>query len=196
MRKALVLAALPLLACAQPPTKEIAAAEAAIEQARRDEADLYARERFGDAEAALRLARQKVDEKDYRAALKAAMDAGEEAKAASAAVASAKVLAKSAAEMASAEVQAALDEVALVQEEAAKAKVPDEAFAELQPRLDAARQAVTSVAEALEKGDLLLAQKAGGEAKAATASLAADFRAALERWQEEHPKKGRPVKKK
>ena len=47
-----VLATAALAACDQPPVKEIAAAEAALEQARQSGADHYAAERFKDAETA------------------------------------------------------------------------------------------------------------------------------------------------
>jgi hypothetical protein len=196
VRRILPLAACLLLsACDQPPAREIAAAEAALAQARKDQADAYAPEQWKAAEAALGQARQKVDAKDYRGALSSAMDAGEKARSASAAVASAKLLVKGAAQMAQAEVQAALDEVATVREEAAKSKVPAEAFAVLDARAQEATDAVAGLTSHIEKDELLEAQKAGADLKARFGSLGADFRAALDTWLEEHPKGRRAVKK-
>ncbi len=185
-----------LSACDQPPAREIAAAEAALAQARKDQADAYAPEQWKAAEAALNQARQKVDAKDYRGALSSAMDAGEKAKAASGAVASAKLLVKGAAQMAQAEVQAGLDEVAAVREEAAKSKVPEEAFAAVEARVQEATAGVAALTAQIEKDELLEAQKTSADLKARFASLGADFRAALDAWLAEHPKGRKAVKKK
>ena len=185
-----------LSACDQPPAREIAAAETALAQARKDQADAYAPEQWKAAEAALAQARQKVDGKDYRGALSSAMDAGEKARSASAAVASAKLLVKGAAQMAQAEVQAALDEVATVREEAAKSKVPEEAFAAVDDRVQQATDAVAALTSHIEKDELLEAQKAGADLKARFGTLGTEFRAALDAWLEEHPKGRKAVKKK
>jgi hypothetical protein len=180
--------ALALAACDQPPGKEIAAAEAALAQARIDQADAYAPDRYKEAEAALRAAKSKVEEKDYRGALSAAMDATEKSRAASQATASARVLARSAAEVALAELQAALEEVDAVREEARKAKVPEQAFAEAEPRIAEAREGVASVSETLASGRMLEAQKAALELKSRFGSLPAELREAMQKWQEEHPR--------
>jgi hypothetical protein len=185
---ALVLASLPLAACDQPPAKEIAAAEAALSQARKDGADAFAPEQWKAADAALAQARQKVEAKDYRGALSSAIDASEKARNATSAAASAKLLAKSAAEVAQAEAQAALDEVNVVKEEAAKGKVPDSAFSELEPKSEAVRAALAAVGNSLGAGDLLAAQKAAADLKAQAAPLAEAYRDALATWQEAHPK--------
>jgi len=188
--------ALLLSACDQPPAKEIAAAEAALAQARAAEADAYAPELWKAAELALTQARQKVEAKDYRGALSSAMDAGEKARSAAQAVTSSKLLVKGAAEIAQAEVQAALDEVAAVREQAAKDKVPPEAFAELETLVSEATQALQALGSSLEKEEWLEARKAGADVKARFASLGTDFRAALDKWLEDHPKGRKRVKKK
>jgi len=188
--------ALLLSACDQPPAKEIAAAEAALAQARTAQADAYAPEQWKAAELALTQARLKVEAKDYRGALSSAMDAGEKARSAAQAVASSKVLIKGAAQMAQAELQAALEEVAAVREEAAKAKVPAQVFVELEARALEATQALGALANSLEKEELLEAQKAGADVKARFATLGSDFRAALDKWLADHPRGKKPVKKK
>lgn len=189
-----ILSLLLLAGCDQPPAKEIAAAETALAQARKDGAFAFAPEQWKAAEAALAQARQKVEVKDYRGALSSAIDASDKAKGAATAAASAKLLARSAAEVAQAEAQAALDEVAAVKEEAAKTKVPDSAFAELEPKLESIREGLAVVVQLLEKGDLLGAQKSGSDLKAQAAPLAEGYRDALTQWQEAHPK-GRKVAK-
>lgn len=188
--------ALLLPACDQPPAKEIAAAEAALAQARAEQADAYAPEQWKGAELALSQARQKVEARDYRGALSSAMDAGEKARSAAQAVASSKLLARGAAQLAQAEMQAALDEVAAVRDEAAKARVPTEEFAELELRVVDATQALASLGDSLEKEELIEAQKAGASLKARFASLGTDFRAALDKWLEDHPKGRKLVKRK
>jgi hypothetical protein len=194
-RGAVLLLAGLLCACDQPPTRELGAAEAAVGAARKEGADVYAADRFREAETALSTARQKADQKDYRGALSAAVDAAEKAKAAATAVPSAKVLLKSAAETAQAEAQAALDEVEAVEQEAAKAKVPDTVFEAQRARLVEVKGALEAVTARLAADDLLGAQHAGAELKAKVGTLAADFRAAFEQWQQEHPKGRKPVRK-
>jgi hypothetical protein len=188
--------ALAVAGCDQPPNREIQAGEAALAQAKKDLADAYSPEQWKAAEAALAQARQKVEAKDYRGALSSAMDAGEKARAADAAVASAKVLAKGAADMAQAEVQAALDEVITVKDEALKARVPDEAFAELSARVQEATDGLAALAAHVGKEELLDAQKLGAELKTKFAGLGTEYRAALDKWLEEHPKGRKPAKKK
>ncbi len=177
-----------LLACDQPPTRELGAAEAAIGAARSDGADVYAAERFKEAEAALQAAREKVERKDYRGALSSALDAAERARTASAAVPSAKVLIKSAAETTQAEAQAALDEIEAVREEARKARVPEAAFEAVAPRVMEAQATLQALTDRLAEGDLIGARQAAADLKARTSGLGADYRAAFEKWREEHPR--------
>src|SRR5262245_26941047 len=115
-------------ACEQPPTKEIAGAESAVQQARAYGASDFAPERFGEAQAALDDAHKRVQAKDYRGALSSALDAAEKSRLASQAATAAKALARNAAEVAEAEVQAALDEVAEIRAQAVKAKIPEAVF--------------------------------------------------------------------
>jgi hypothetical protein len=187
--------ALLLAACDQPPTRELGAAESALADARSQGADVFAAERFKEAEAALASARQKADQKDYRGALSSAVDAAEKAKAAAAGVPSAKVLLRSGAETVQAEAQAALDEAAGIREEAKKGRVPEAAFEALVSRTAEVEAGLKTLAGLLEQGELIEAQKAGAELKARAAGLAADYRAALDKWNEEHPRSRRPAKR-
>lgn len=196
LRASAALLALLLSACDQPPTRELGAAESALADARKEGADVFAAERFKEAEATLASARQKVDQKDYRGALSSAVDAAEKAKAAAAAVPSARILLKGAAETAQAEAQAILDEIAAVREEAAKTRVPDAAFETLQPRAADVEAALKAVEDSLDQGDLLAAQKAGADLKSKATGLGADYRAAFDKWNQEHPKGRKPPKRK
>ena len=74
-----VAAAVTGAACGDPPDKEMQQAQGAIDAARAAGADQYARAEFAAAEDALKHAREAVDQRDYRLALNAALDARERA---------------------------------------------------------------------------------------------------------------------
>ena len=196
MRKAvLLLSALLLCSCDKPPVKEMAAAEAALAQARKADAPKLAPDRFKEAEAALAQAQQKVQAKDYRGALSSATDAAEKAKTAAKAAASAITMAKSAVEVAQAEILAKLEEVTSVRQEAITEKVPDEAFGELITAAEDLKQKADGLAASAAE-DVIDAQKTAEALKAQAAALPGQFREALDKWRTEHPKRGKPVKKK
>jgi len=189
MRRTLsLIACLALCACEQPPDKEVAAAEMQVELARQAGAEQYAPARLHEAEAAVQDAHRKVTEKDYRGALSSASDAADKAKGATKAAAAAKALTKGAAEVAQAEARIALDEAAQVKAEALKAKVPEAAFEELEPRTRKLSQDLEAAAATLKRGDLLEAQKASASIKAEAAALPAAYRGAVDAWQAAHPK--------
>jgi HEPN domain-containing protein len=180
-------------ACQQPPTREIAAAEAQMEQARQAGADRYAPGQWREAQQALDQARAKVQSGDYRSALSSANEAADKARAAARASAPAKGVVKSSTEMTQAEIRSTLDELASIRQAGISAQVPDEAFGELDQRTEEARDASQRVAEMLEHGDVMDAQKAAAELKARVAPLPEAYREASARWQAEHP---RPVRRK
>ena len=191
-----VLLPLALCACDQPPAKEIAAAEAQIEEARQAGAERFAPDRWREAQAALATARAKVQEKDYRAALSAANDAAEKGRLAVQGVATAKAHSVRAAELAQKEIGIFLEEIEQARQEALVAKIPDEAFVDVEPRLAEVRDGLQRVSDTLQKGDVLEAQKAAAELRAQAADLPAAFRDARALWEEEHPPKGRkPAKR-
>jgi HEPN domain-containing protein len=191
-----LLPLLALSACDQPPTKEIAAAEAQIEQARQAGAERFAPDRWREAQTALATARAKVQEKDYRAALSAANDAAEKSRLAVQGVATARAHAVRAAELAQREIGIFMEEIEQARQEALVAKVPEEAFAEVEPRLAEVKEGLQRVADTLAKGDVLEAQKAAAELRAQAADLPAAFRDARALWEEEHPPKGhKPAKR-
>lgn len=188
--RAVLLACLSALACGQPPVKELDAAGAALELARSEGADVYAAERFGEAQAALEEARRRAEAKDYRGALSWATDAAERSRSAAQEAASARALARNAARVAEAEVLAALDEVAEIRAEAAKARIPERAFAELLPQLAEAASALESLAKIQAEGKFLEAKQLAAELKARVTPLPGVFREAQVSWETQH-RKGR-----
>lgn len=188
---AVLLPLLALSACDQPPIKEIAAAEAQIDQARTAGAERFVPDRWREAQAALATARSKVQEKDYRAALSAANDAAEKGRLAVQGVATAKAHAVRAAELAQREIGIFMEEIEQARQEALVAKVPEEAFADVEPRLAEVKEGLQRVADTLAKGDVLEAQKAAAELRAQATDLPAAFRDARAQWEEAHPAKGR-----
>jgi predicted S18 family serine protease len=69
-----------LVACAEPPTREISQAQGALDAARAAGAEAYAKSEFQAADAALTKAHSAVAERDYRQALSFALDAREQAR--------------------------------------------------------------------------------------------------------------------
>jgi hypothetical protein len=108
------------------------------------------------------------------------------------AVAAARANAKGAAELALREISVFLEEADQVRQEAVAAKVPDEAFAEVQTRVDEIREGMQRVSDTLGRGEVLEAQKAAAELRAQATDLPAAFRDARAQWEEEHPKGRRP----
>lgn len=178
-----------LVGCDQPPTQEIAAAEAAVAAAEKADALTYAPERLQTAQAALEQARQRAGARDYRAAISAANDAGEKARAAAKSAAAAKRLAESAATLARNEAQIVLDEIPPLREEAEQARIPAEAFTAVDAEVVTAQALILRVDEALQRADFLGAQKEGEAAKAAAAALPDRFRQARADWELAHPPK-------
>jgi len=188
MRRLCVALALLLCACDQPPTRELEAAEAALEEARRADAARFAPERFREAETALAEARQRLQSNDYRGALSSAMDTVDRSRGAVQAAKAARNLAKGTVEVSQVEVQAALDDWAALRDQARKAKVPDTVFADVDARGEEVRRELRQVSDALAAGDVLAAQKLALELKARVTSLPETTRQAQARWEAERPK--------
>lgn len=188
---------LALSACDEPPTREIDAARSALDRARRAGADLYAPERFREAAAALDAARDKIGAKDYRAALSAATDAGEKSKAALQAAEAARILARASAETTLREVAALFDEIKATGDEAVAGRAPARVLAELSPAVEAAHRTADAIAETIRRGDFPEAQRAAADLKIGVATLADQFRRAVDGWKRfrhpRAPKGGRPT---
>lgn len=186
----LILAA---VGCEQPPMREIEAAQAQVDAARKEGAEQYAADRWKDAQAAMQQARDRMAEKDYRGALSSANAAAERARSALQAIRSARSLAKGRTETTQAEIRAALDEVDAIRQEAATAKVPEEVFAELAPRVADAQAGLQRISDALAT-DALKAQSEAAELKTRCADLPTAYRQAQAKWMAEHRQRGRRKK--
>jgi hypothetical protein len=185
-----------LAACAEPPKKELDAAEQALQQARQSDAPRYAPDALKQAEDTLQDAHRKVEAQDYKGAFFAARDATEKAHGAVAQASAAKKNARSNTEMAEAVIQASLDEADAARDEAIKAKTPEKAFEEVDPQAQQIKDGLAALPGMLEKGELLEAQKAAADLKAKAASLPGLYRDAVTKWDEEHPKGKKPAAKK
>jgi len=172
--------------CTDPPHRELAAAQGALEEARRQGAERYAPERWKEAEAALAQARRRIQDKDYRGALSSAIDAFDRSRQAAQAAAAAKALSRSTAAAAQAELQAALREATEVREDARKAKVPDAAFEHVDRALAKVGAGLQTGADALERDDPLTAERVATELKAEATSLSQSVREARSEWEEKH----------
>ena len=193
MRRWLPAVGLALLAagCAEkPPTRELDAAQAQLDAARQQGADKYAPDRMKEAEQALAAARQQVTEEDYRAAVASAAKAGERARSAVQAMAAARTLAKGRAQVAVAEVRAVLDELDVIGQEAAEAKVPEEAFLELAPQAQEARDSLARL-EAAVQTDPLQAETGATELKSRCSDLTTAYRQAQAKWLAENRQRSR-----
>jgi hypothetical protein len=173
------------LGCEQPPTRELEAAQAQVDAARKEGAEQYAPDRWKDAQASMQQARDRVAAKDYRGALSSANAAAERARSAVQAVRSARALAKGRTETTQAEVRALIEEIDTIRQEAIAAKVPEEAFAELAPRAAEMEDGLARVSRTLET-DALKAQVEAAELKTRCADLPTAFRQAQAKWLAEH----------
>jgi hypothetical protein len=191
LKRALVAfaAALVLSACEEPPLREIDAAGAALERAREGGAELFAPERFREAAVALDIARARLKDRDYRAALSAAADAGEKSRTALEAAEAGKALARSSAESALAEVGVLLEDCAAARREALRSRVPERALAAVDAEVESSRAAAALAAEALRRGAIADALRTASDLQAAAASLPGRYRAAAEEQGRARPRR-------
>ena len=186
MKRTVLLAALLAAACDQPPVKEIAAAEQQVAHARAAGADRYAPERLKEAETALVVARDRLRERDYRAALSAANDAAEGARLAVAAVEPAKAAERKQVEVAFVEVRAALDRAGEERTAALKAGVPKASLAALDARGQRAAQQIAEVARMRDAGNPEYIATLLGTLRTDVTPLPDMFRDARTQWEAKH----------
>jgi hypothetical protein len=182
------LAAVLLLgACDQPPIKEIASAQAALDDARANGADVYAPERWAEARGDYLEAQRKLEARDYRGALSAASGAAEKARLASQAADAARRDIDLAVRAMQEEVRARLEEVEALRKEAQDARIPASMFSRVDSQLANARNALAAISAGLEKKDYLAARAAAEAARSAAQSLPETIREARRLWEKEHP---------
>lgn len=191
MRRVVLIAALAVAGCTQPPVKEIAAAEQQVERARAIGAERYAPERWKQAQAALTLARQRLEERDYRAALSAANDAAESARVAIDNTGPAKSAARNAAELAIGEVRTVLDRATAERAAAVKAGVPRASLAALDARAQRAAQDLAVAVRQLGAGKLEEVEPLLADLRTEVVPLPDLYRDARTQWEAKHPRRGR-----
>jgi hypothetical protein len=150
-----LLAAVAGAACGDPPDKEMQQAQGAIDAARAAGADQYAREEFTAAEDALKRSHTAVDQRDYRQALNAALDARERAQAAAKESVNKKATARADATKALADADAALHDARAKLKVAETARVPARALTLGRKAIDNGESAVQEARTAFDKGDYL-----------------------------------------
>lgn len=138
------------LGCAKPPTIEVTDAENAVNAAEQAGALEYASTEFQAAKESLADAKAKIESKDYKGALAAALDAKAKAEAATAAVEPGKTAAKT-------EAQAAIDGVAtgIKNLEALLKKKTGAAAKEAKASLEAVKSDLVKVNEDFLNGNFL-----------------------------------------
>ena len=164
-----VSASLIVVACGEPPTKELQQAQTAIDAARAAGADRFAREEFTAAEDALKRANDAVAQRDYRLALNNALDARERAQTASRDASGRRAAARKDADRALSAATAALTEARAKLTTAVGARVPAAS-------LDAPRTTITDAESALQKARTAFDGGDFGGASEAATRVAASLR--------------------
>jgi hypothetical protein len=160
-RAALVLLLCVLAAgCGEPPSKEMHQAQGAIDAARAAGADVYARDEYAAATAALKQAEDAVAQRDYRLALNYALDSRERAQNAAREAATARAQARSTAERMLAEVTAALAAAGTRLDEAHEKRIAVRLLAPPGETIASVRRAVQEAGTALGREDYLAAERA------------------------------------
>lgn len=188
MRRAVLLAALALVACDQPPVKEIAAAEQQVEQARAAQADRYAPERWKQAEAALETAHTRLRERNYRAALSAANDAQDSARAAVEATGPAKAAVRKDADIAIVEIRTMLDRATAERTEFLKAGVPRATLAPIDAVGQRAAQKLSEAIKVVSIGNPDYAAALLADLRTEVTALPGLYRDAREKWEAKRPR--------
>ena len=169
-----LLAIVSLVACGEPPDKEMHQAQGAIDAARAVGAETYAPDEFKAAVDALTRAQDAVAQRDYRLALNNALDSRERAQNAAKTAADQKAAARSAAEHLLADVTSAIAVSAARLHAAEAARAPKTATDPLKEGLASARQATEDAGKALASQDYL-------GAKARLEGIVASLSAQLQR---------------
>jgi hypothetical protein len=167
-----------LIACADPPDKELQQAQGAIDAARAAGADRYAQEEFAAAEDALKRAHDAVGQRDYRLALNNALDARERAQTAAKEAGDRKAAARTDAERAMLDAMAALTTAHARLRAAEAARAPAKMLAEPRRVLADADSNVQETRAALDKGDYLAVIDRARQMSARLHAAARDLEAA------------------
>ncbi len=157
---ALLLMALLVGGCAEPPNKELHQAQGAIDAARAAGADQYAKEEYAAAVDALKRANDAVAQRDYRLALNNALDSRERAQNAARDAADRKAQARGAVERALAELTVTMAQAQSRLDAAPATRATRTALRPPRATLAAANAAVQKAGAAIEAGDYPAAMRA------------------------------------
>jgi hypothetical protein len=148
---AAVLFAVLTIACSEPPHKEMHQAEGALDTARAAGAATFAPDEFRDAERALQQSHEAVGQRDYRLALRYALDASERAQDAARAAADRKAEARGRAERALAAAESAIANAETRVEASPLAKTRSRELAPARKTIAASREALQKARAAMER---------------------------------------------
>lgn len=148
---AAALLAASLAGCSEPPYKEMHQAQGALDAARAAGAETYAPTEYKDAKQALDQSQQAVDQRDYRLALRYALDARERAQDAARAAADGKAEARAKAERAVAATENAVRTAAQRIDAARAARLRPRDIAPLVKTRDTADQSLQKARAAMQK---------------------------------------------
>ena len=153
-----LFAALLVSACAEPPTKEMDQAQAAIMAAQAAGADRYATEGYTSAVSALERSRAAVGDKDYRLALNHALDARDRAQTAARTATETRTQLRTEIEQTLADVAAPLADAHARLAAAEKTRTPRKLLTEPSAALASIDAEVQKAGEALKAEDYRAAQ--------------------------------------
>lgn len=173
-----VAASLGVAACGDPPEKEIQQAQGAIDAARSAGAASYAKDEFSAAEAALKNARDAVEQREYRLALNYALDSRERAQNAAKEAADNKAIARSDADRALRDAAAALETARARLKTAETARVPARSLAAPKTAISNAATAVQKSRTDFDNGDYLGIPEALAPVKARLGEIVREIDAA------------------
>lgn len=148
---ALILAAALTAACSEPPYKEMHEAQGALDAARAAGAETFANAEYRDAAQALEQSQQAVAQRDYRLALRYALDARERSQDAARAAADHKAEARSRAERAMMSTEAALRDADLRLQAARTARLRPRDLVPARGTIEQARQTLQKARAAMGK---------------------------------------------
>jgi hypothetical protein len=157
---AICCVALLVVACAEPPNKEIGQAQGAVDAARAAGADRYATEEYTAATQALKEAGDAVTQRDYRLALNHAIESREHAQNAAGQAAETRARLRGDVERSLAQVAALLAQANARMAAAEQARVPRRALREAQQALARVNADVQKAGAAMKAEDYAPAQTA------------------------------------
>jgi hypothetical protein len=145
-------------ACAEPPSKEMAQAQGAIDAARAVGAERYASQEFSAAVTALTQSNEAVTQRDYRLALNHALESREHAQNAAREAADARARIRGEVERSMAEIAALLAQANNAVSDAEAARAPRAALRTTRQALAQVNSAVQKAGAAMKADDYLAAE--------------------------------------